>query len=222
VAFVNRGTPSYPDDADGDALRRLAEHSDMSRLAKIDFMVAVSNEAAGRSIAALAELRGYRVTVERDAESSAWTCYCARTMLATYEGVVAAQAELDQLARSYGGQADGWGSFGNGFATLATDFAAALVRREFDGAHAMTSRSYRTQTSLEEMQGRSEAMTKPIEPLGQIHLINKREEWPAKRDGDVGWAHVAIDGTGDGGAVSVVVCLENGDLAIREVEWGRP
>ena len=34
-------------------------------------------------------------------------------MLATYEGVISSQSELDELAAPIGGVADGWGTFGN-------------------------------------------------------------------------------------------------------------
>jgi len=105
---------------------------------------------------------------------------------------------------------------------LATGFAAALVARDFLGAYAMTSSSYRARIALAVMQRAFEEMVQPIEPLGDIHLMNTLEEWPAKQAGDVGWAYVAIDGTGWGEAVAVVVMMEDQVLRIREVEWGRP
>ncbi|MBI5481319.1 MAG: hypothetical protein HY906_20845 [Deltaproteobacteria bacterium] len=105
---------------------------------------------------------------------------------------------------------------------LATDFAAALVARDFSRAYAMTSSSYRAQTTLPAMQHAFEETVRPIEPLGDIHLMNTMEAWPAKRADDVGWAYVAIDGSWWGEAVAVVITRESGTLRIREVEWGRP
>ena len=35
-------------------------------------------------------------------------------MLATYDGVMAAQAELAELSERFGGFPDGWDTFGNG------------------------------------------------------------------------------------------------------------
>jgi hypothetical protein len=103
----------YPKDDDGDALRRVAaDGADMSAPMDIDFFVAVPDEAAGRAVATSADARGYRTSVDRD-EDGAWTCYCTRSMLATYDGVVAAQKELGELARPHGGSPDGWGTFGN-------------------------------------------------------------------------------------------------------------
>ena len=110
----SEGTSIYPNDADGDALRRVAARSDMSRPMSIDFMVAVPDESAGRAVAEGARVAGFETTLECDEDSRSWTCYCTRTMLATYEGIIAAQSELDLLARSVGGYADGWGTSGNG------------------------------------------------------------------------------------------------------------
>lgn len=104
----------YPDDADGDALRRLVDDgSDLSQPMGIDFAVAVPDEKAGHALASLAASRGYRAELSQDEETGEWTCSCTRFMVASYETLVAAQAELDAMARPLGGYADGWGSFGN-------------------------------------------------------------------------------------------------------------
>jgi hypothetical protein len=103
----------YPNDADGDALRRVATDSDMSRPMAIDFMVAVPDEQSGRAVAEAAQARGYATSVKRDEPSGGWTCYCTKSMLATHAGVLDAQAELDRVAQPHGGHSDGWGTFGN-------------------------------------------------------------------------------------------------------------
>jgi hypothetical protein len=46
--------------------------------------------------------------------ASSWSVYCGKTMLATYEGVVSVQAQLNELGRPHCGNCDGWGTFGNG------------------------------------------------------------------------------------------------------------
>ncbi len=106
--------PDYPNDADGEALRRIAaDGSDMSEPMEIDVTVVVPDESSGRAIALLAAERGYTTSVDRDDDGS-WTCTCTRSMIATYDAVIAAQRELDELARPNGGRTDGWGTFGNG------------------------------------------------------------------------------------------------------------
>ena len=105
---------NYPNDADGDALRNVAEAgNDMSQPMGIDFTVAVPDESVGRQVAELAQATGYAVELVFDDEDAAWTCYCTKTMLATYDGVVQAQEELNELAEPLGAYCDGWGTFGN-------------------------------------------------------------------------------------------------------------
>lgn len=104
----------YPNDADGDALKRVADGgSDMSKPMDIDFTVAVPSEAIGRQLAVVAERCGYRPRLDQDEEDGSWSVYCTRKMLASYQGIAAAQAELDELSRPLGGYSDGWGTFGN-------------------------------------------------------------------------------------------------------------
>jgi hypothetical protein len=79
----------------------------------IEFAIAVPNEASARAVAAAVELHGYQPSLDHDDEDDGWSVYCTKRMLATYEGVVAAQAELDKLSHPFGGYSDGWGSFGN-------------------------------------------------------------------------------------------------------------
>ena len=106
--------PELPRDADGDSIRRLVhEGSDLPEPMSVDFFVAVPDEKAGRAVAEAAERLGYRVTVEQDGDDPMWTCYCAKSMLVTHDAVVAAQRQLDEIARPLGGKADGWGTFGN-------------------------------------------------------------------------------------------------------------
>ena len=61
-------TPDYPNDADGDALRRVAaDGADMSKPMSIDFAIAAPSEDAGERIAAEARRLGFSVKVVPDA-----------------------------------------------------------------------------------------------------------------------------------------------------------
>jgi regulator of RNase E activity RraB len=105
---------NFPGNADGDALRRLAESgADMTSPMVINFTVAIPDEPTGKAIALKAIETGYKASVDQDSESSEWTCYCSRSMFATYTGVINCQLELDKIAVAYGGFVDGWGTFGN-------------------------------------------------------------------------------------------------------------
>ena len=103
----------FPNDADGDALRRVAQRSDMSKPMDIDFAVEVPDQARGEKMAELSAQRGYVAAVECDAAGLSWTCYCTKRMVPAYEAVIAAQKELDELSAPLGGHSDGWGTAGN-------------------------------------------------------------------------------------------------------------
>jgi len=107
-------TADYPNDADGDALRRVAATgNEMSKPMDIDFQIAVPDEAAATRVAVEAAKLGYRISIYESMPCCPWTCNCTRTMLAEYDAIIAVQAELDAIARPLGGYADGWGAFGN-------------------------------------------------------------------------------------------------------------
>jgi hypothetical protein len=103
----------YPNDADGDALRRVAERSDMSKPMDIDFAVDVADKSIGEAVQRLAAQRGFRPTLYFDETYQRWTCNCVKRMVPTYEAVIAAQKELDELSAAFGGYSDGWGTLGN-------------------------------------------------------------------------------------------------------------
>jgi len=105
---------TYPRDADGDALRRVVDSgADMSRPMVIDFSVKVPDEKTARHLAELVEARGFDPSISENDGSSSWSVHCSKSMLATYDGVVAVQAELNVLAAFHGGLCEGWGTFGN-------------------------------------------------------------------------------------------------------------
>ena len=109
-----RDEASYPDDADGDALRQVADQgSDMSRPMTIDFVISTGDMAKARSIAQLVAEHGYRSDLHPDDEAGSIEVYCTRRMVATYEGVVACQAELTRLCEPFGVVCDSWGTYGN-------------------------------------------------------------------------------------------------------------
>jgi regulator of RNase E activity RraB len=104
-----------PDDADGDAMRRVIEDgSDPGKPMNVDFMIACPDVASAENIAPLAEAAGYSVSISVDEEDDSITCYCMRTMLLDYDALISCQDELDTIGRQHGGWIDGWGTFGNG------------------------------------------------------------------------------------------------------------
>jgi regulator of RNase E activity RraB len=105
----------FPDDADGDALRRVeSDGSDMSKPMFIDFHISVVGEANAISLGVAVRKLGYRTHLYDSDGKRSWTCQCSTRMLATYESVIAIQNELAELSAPFGGYCDGWGTFGNG------------------------------------------------------------------------------------------------------------
>ena len=103
---------AYPNDADGNALRRIAASRwDMSRPLDVDFQVTAPDENAARLVAEQAARLGYRAEVYGGA-CAPWTCQCTKSMVASYASVKSAQAELDVIARSTGACTDRWGAYG--------------------------------------------------------------------------------------------------------------
>ena len=103
---------NLPNDADGDALRRLEENgSDLSRPMDIDFAVDVPSEYAGQRFASVVEPMGFTTFLSE--YETRWTCNCTRTMIPTYDAIVASQDQLDEAGKPFGAKSDGWGTFGN-------------------------------------------------------------------------------------------------------------
>lgn len=105
---------SYPDDADGDALKQVEAHgADMSQPMRIEFSIDVPDVEKARSLSERIAAHGYEPDIFVDDKDGTVSIYCARTMLATHDGVVAAQAELNVLCVSFGAVCDGWITSGN-------------------------------------------------------------------------------------------------------------
>lgn len=114
------------------------------------------------------------------------------------------------------------GSAGD-YKRVALAFTKALAARGYDAAYALTSRNYRESTSVKTMQAAFESIV-PIDwgTVGPIEVGQSMEVWPGRESSDVGWAYVSIGGDVYSEAVTVVVTLEQGELRVRTVEFGRP
>ena len=105
---------SYPDDADGDALRAVEESgANMLRPMSVEFSISAPDIESARSIAEIVSEHGFSPDIYIDDEDHSVSVYCARAMLATYSCVVSAQNELNGLCEPFGGECDGWITAGN-------------------------------------------------------------------------------------------------------------
>ena len=102
-------------------------------------------------------------------------------------------------------------------------FTKALAARDYDAAHALTSKDYRGTTTVKALQAAFEEIV-PTDwgTVGPIELGLTMEDWPGRESSDAGWVYVSVGGDAYSEAVTVVVTIEEGELRVRTVEFGRP
>ena len=111
---------TFPNDADGDGLRMIAESgSDFDKPMDVDIQIAAASEETAINIANVVGAMGYRTEIYLDEDvevedsAEAWTCECSKVMLLTYDNIVAVQEELDKVVKPLSGFVDGWSTYGN-------------------------------------------------------------------------------------------------------------
>ena len=115
----------YPDDADGDALARIAADGvDMSQPLTLDFAIHAPSEEAARAIADSLSRKGFETSVDFDEGEEhdtsnpeeveefgpSWSVYAVISMVPSYDDLIRVQAELQEISEPHGGYPDGWGA----------------------------------------------------------------------------------------------------------------
>jgi regulator of RNase E activity RraB len=104
----------FPDDETGDALKQFQQNGfDLTKPLEIDFFIAIPSKVMGEKVAMEVKKLGYEVSVEQDNDTGEWTCYCTKRMVPFYNDIIRVEEELNGIAKTYGGYADGFGSYGN-------------------------------------------------------------------------------------------------------------
>ena len=103
---------SFPDDENGDVLRRMQDSGDIlteARMVEYQHIFAAKLDA----IAFLTEAadEGVKVTIDWYPDENCWNVQVARLMVPTHEDITAMEGRLDRMAKMHGGRADGWGCF---------------------------------------------------------------------------------------------------------------
>ena len=106
---------SFPADADGEVLYRLAlKGIDLSQKRKIEFYCYASSRDTAAEIAEDLATYGYdpRIAIDDDDGASETTIsvYAEINMLPDYELLIIEQKRLDVILKRYGTRCDGWGS----------------------------------------------------------------------------------------------------------------
>jgi hypothetical protein len=101
----------YPDDANGRCLRSMeASGADMSAQYEVDFEHVFPDRAAAERFARLTKKHGKVELSEYDGDSSFyWQVRVVVALIPTYADISRVEQELDAIAGSCNGRADGWG-----------------------------------------------------------------------------------------------------------------
>jgi hypothetical protein len=108
---------------------------------------------------------------------------------------------------------------------LAQKFGDLIAGEDCQAAHTLLTTEAQSVHTAQEMKRRSESMRSYAPgPFRNVQVMEEfmLEDWPAKQDGDVASIYISLEGDDFCEAVSVVVAAQDGDLRIRDLEWGRP
>ena len=100
----------YPDDADGNALKRIADDGvDMTKPLTIEFQIAVPDEAIANSVVNDIKKEGYSSKKDHDEVDDEWLIICPIEIVPSYDNIVSTQQRLERLISSSNAQLVGWG-----------------------------------------------------------------------------------------------------------------
>lgn len=103
---------TYPDDASGRVLRGMAKSGvEISAKYDIDFEHIFADLSGAEAFEQKVKELGFQTKLREYEGRSGfyWEVQVVVRMVPTYEGVTRMEAELDRIADSYGGMANGWG-----------------------------------------------------------------------------------------------------------------
>ena len=114
VRRTRSGAMKYPDDDNGDALRRMeALGDDLSHPHSLEFTVVFSDEASANGFANHFSALGYAASVEfaETVPDFPWDVIVVRNMIPSHEEIGTFEELLQRVADLLGGHNDGWGCF---------------------------------------------------------------------------------------------------------------
>jgi hypothetical protein len=108
---------------------------------------------------------------------------------------------------------------------IAQRFGTWIANTNYPAARELLTAGAQAVYTLESIAAAVASMTATTAgPIQRAQLVEEgiMEEWPEKQPGDVAIVYVALMGEGFAEAVLVTVVQQDGELRIRELEWGRP
>ena len=105
-----RVAPSFPNDENGQVLRRMFEQGDnLSKPRIVDFCFAFADRSQALEFASLVEERDLEVCISFYEERDVWQAIVKPYMVPTHVDITRLELSLTKRAVSAGGEADGWG-----------------------------------------------------------------------------------------------------------------
>ena len=100
----------FPDDENGDVLRRMFEMGDdLDQPRIVDFCFAFNERSGALDFARAVDDREFEVCISFYTERDIWQAIGKRFMIPTHQDITAIEGSLTESAVLAGGQADGWG-----------------------------------------------------------------------------------------------------------------
>jgi hypothetical protein len=102
---------TFPDDENGDVLRRMqAEGDDLSKPRDIEFQFVFKLEPNSRHFASEVQAKhGLKAETARYEERRMWQATVTKHMVPTHQEITRLEQKLTELAEAHTGEADGWG-----------------------------------------------------------------------------------------------------------------
>jgi hypothetical protein len=102
----------FPNDDNGDVLRRLQRNGDnLTKPRDVDFTVVFATEESAQEFAERFLRHGYKVSVRNSncVQDLPWDAVVKKHMVPSHSGITQFEEELQEIAESLGGRNDGWG-----------------------------------------------------------------------------------------------------------------
>lgn len=103
---------SFPDDGNGDVLRRMQASGDQLDAARdMEFAFVFETRSEAERFAGEVAAPGFQAKASPYPESGMWQVVVTHSMTPTHAAITELEARLTRMAVELGGKADGWGSF---------------------------------------------------------------------------------------------------------------
>ncbi|HWA50803.1 MAG TPA: ribonuclease E inhibitor RraB [Dongiaceae bacterium] len=116
------GEETFPDDLNGDVLRRLQRSGDDFSIPRdVDFSIVFPDQDRAEAFASMARAAGYEATVKKSGvrPERPWDVTIVKYMFLTHAGITGFEMELEAAISPLDGRNDGWGCMAQNSAAAA-------------------------------------------------------------------------------------------------------